>query len=146
MSEFSTKRLPVARDYVAPDRSDVRILLELTGGSMAHFELAPGTTSEAVAHRTVEEIWYFLTGHGEIWRKQGDREEIVLVEPGLCITIPLGTHFQFRTIGDEPLTAVAVTMPPWPGPNEANLVKGKWIPTPPRTRAHRRHPSSPERR
>jgi mannose-6-phosphate isomerase-like protein (cupin superfamily) len=135
MSDFSTKRLPVARDSIAPDQSDVRILLRLAGGGMAHFELAPGTTSVAVTHRTVEEIWYILTGCGEMWRKQGDREQIVPLERGVCTTIPLGTHFQFRAIGDAPLAAVAVTMPPWPGSNEAILVKGKWTPTPPRPTA-----------
>jgi mannose-6-phosphate isomerase-like protein (cupin superfamily) len=98
---------------------------------MAHFELAPGTTSVAVAHRTVEEIWYFVTGRGEMWRKQGAREEIVTVERGVCITIPLGTHFQIRAMGNEPLTALAVTMPPWPGSDEAYLVKEKWSPTTP---------------
>jgi hypothetical protein len=28
--------------------------------------------------------------------------------------------------GAEPLAAVAVTMPPWPGENEAYFVEGKW--------------------
>lgn len=126
MSQFHTKRLPVVRDVVAPDRSDVRILLGLKGGGMAHFELAPGLTSLAVAHRTVEEIWYFLAGHGEMWRRQGDQEEVVTVEPGVCLTIPLGTQFQFRSFGPEPLRAVAVTMPPWPGEEEAYFVEGKW--------------------
>ncbi len=64
-----------------------------------------------------------------MWRKQDDREEIVAVESGVCITIPLGTHFQFRTLGDESLTAIGITMPPWPGDNEAMLVPGKWEPT-----------------
>jgi mannose-6-phosphate isomerase-like protein (cupin superfamily) len=131
MSEFGTKCLPANRDCIAPDGSDVRILLGLAGGGMAHFALAPGTTSVAVAHRTVEENWYFVTGRGEMWRKQGAREEIVTVERGVCLTIPLGTHFQFRAIGDETLTALAVTMPPWPGPDEAYLVKEKWSPTTP---------------
>jgi len=129
MSEFTTRRLPIARDAIAPDRSDVRILLGLTGGGMAHFELAPRETSVAVAHRTVEEIWFFLTGRGELWRRQGDREEIVPVEPNVCITIPVGTHFQFRSFGYEPLAALAVTMPPWPGADEAYPVQGKWPPT-----------------
>ena len=123
--DFSTKRLPVARDDVAPDGSDVRILLGLKGGGMALFELPPGKTSSAVAHRTVEEIWFFLTGRGEMWRKQYNREEVVLVEPCVCLTIPLGTHFQFRSLGHEPLTAVGVTMPPWPGENESYDVQGK---------------------
>ncbi len=129
MTPFATKRLPAARDVVAPDGSDVRVLLSLRGGSMAHFALAPGRTARAVTHRTVEEIWFFLSGRGEMWRKQGEREEIVPVEPGVCLTIPLGTHFQFRSLGDEPLTAVAVTMPPWPGEGEAVIVEGPWPPT-----------------
>ena len=86
MSGFSTKRLPVERDYIAPDGSDVRILLGLGGGGTAHFELAPGQTSVAVAHRTVEEIWYFLRGRGEMRRKLADQEEVVPVDPGVCIT------------------------------------------------------------
>lgn len=129
MREFSTKRLPVERDDIAPDGSDVRILLGLGGGGMAHFELAPGQTSAAVAHHTVEEVWYFLSGRGKMWRKLGDQEEEVPVDPGVCITIPVGTHFQFRSFGYEPLAALGVTMPPWPGEGEAYQVEGKWTPT-----------------
>jgi mannose-6-phosphate isomerase-like protein (cupin superfamily) len=127
-AEFATKRLPAHRDAVAPDTSDVRILLGLAGGGMAHFELAAGRTSKAVAHRTVEEIWFFVGGRGEMWRRQDAREEIVPVEPGVCLTIPLGTHFQFRSLGAEPLAAIGVTMPPWPGDGEAYEVVGKWEP------------------
>ena len=126
MTDFKTMRLPAVPDVFAPDGSGVRILLGLNGGGMAHFELAPGQTSKAVTHRTVEEIWFILSGRGEMWRKQADREEIVSLEPGICLTIPLQTHFQFRAIGDEPLTAVAITMPPWPGEGEATIVPGKW--------------------
>lgn len=131
-------RLPAARDVVAPDGSDVRILLRLAGGSMAHFELASGRTSRAVVHRSVDEIWYVLRGRGEMWRSQrghaggrggegGQRgEEIVPLEPGTCLSIPVGTRFQFRSLGDGPLAAVAVTMPPWPGEDEAREVIGAW--------------------
>lgn len=129
MSTFATERLPVTRDAVAPDGSDVRILLQLKGGSMAHFELAPGKVSKAITHRTVEEIWFFIAGSGQMWRKQGRNEEITDVSEGLCLTIPLGAHFQFRSVGDEPLTAIAVTMPPWPGENEAIRVTGIWTAT-----------------
>jgi mannose-6-phosphate isomerase-like protein (cupin superfamily) len=127
MTPFATKRLPAVRDAIAPDGSDVRVLLALDRGSMAHFELQPGQTSKAVMHRTVEEIWFFLSGRGEMWRAQNGRPEtIVPVEPGVCLTIPLGTHFQFRSSGAEPLAAVGVTMPPWPGEGEAVAVRGKW--------------------
>ena len=114
MQPFETKRLPTTADVQAPDGSDVRILLGLQGGGMAHFELAPGDVAQAVTHKTVEEIWYFVSGHGQMWRQSDSQEEIVEVEPGVCITIPLGTRFQFRCLGSEPLAAVAITMPPWP--------------------------------
>lgn len=126
---FETKQLPQQPDAVAPDGSDVRVLLGLAAGGMAHFELAPHQTSKAVAHRTVEEIWYFVSGRGQLWRKHADRAGAVDVYPGVCVTIPLGTHFQFRTFGDEPLAAVGVTMPPWPGEGEAVIVSGEWEPT-----------------
>ena len=123
---FTTKRISDRRDAVAPDGSDVRILLGLKGGGLAHFELAPGLTSTAVTHRTVEEIWFFLSGRGEMWRRLENQDEVVPVESGVCITIPLGTWFQFRTLGTEPLRAVGVTMPPWPGEGEAYEIPGKW--------------------
>ena len=129
MSDFSTKRLPVQRDAIAPDGSDVRVLLSLSRGSLAHFELAPGQTSLAVAHRTVEEIWFFLRGRGEMWRRLNEHEKVVPVNAGICLTIPCGTHFQFRSFGDEPLAAIGITMPPWPGEGEAYEVQGTWPPT-----------------
>lgn len=129
MTEFETVLLPGVRDAPAPDGSDVRLLPGLAGGGMAHFQLAPGRTSVAVAHRTVEEIWFFVGGLGQMWRRQGDREEVVTVAPGVGITIPVGTHFQFRALGTEPLAAVGVTMPPWPGPDEAYPVDGPWGPS-----------------
>ena len=129
MSDFATKDLPSAPDAIAPDGSHVRMLLGLHSGGLAHFELRPGETSVAVSHRTVEEIWFVLGGRGEMWRKQGDQEQIVPLNPGVTLTIPLGTHFQFRSLNDEALTAIAVTMPPWPGEGEAFEVKGAWMPT-----------------
>lgn len=126
MTDFATKRLPQAPDLVAPDGSDVRLLARTERGGMAHFELARGRASDAIRHRTVDEIWFVLSGRGEIWRKQGDRENIVALEPGVSLTIPVGTHFQFRATGDKALEAVGVTMPPWPGDTEAVPVPGKW--------------------
>lgn len=128
MGQFETKRLPTTADAVAPDGSEVRVLARLDGGGMAHFKLMPGTVSIAVAHRTVEEIWYFLSGRGEMWRKLGEQEEIVTVEGGVAITLPVGTHFQFRSLGHEPLAAIGATMPPWPGDDEAYVVQGAWEP------------------
>jgi mannose-6-phosphate isomerase-like protein (cupin superfamily) len=118
--------LAAAADVIAPDGCEVRILAQTPRGSMAHFTLGPGEVSRAVAHRTVEEVWYFLSGQGRMWRRLGEREEIVDVAPGVSLAIPLGTQFQLRNDGAQPLAAVAVTMPPWPGEDEAFFVAGKW--------------------
>jgi mannose-6-phosphate isomerase-like protein (cupin superfamily) len=126
MPDFATMRLPAAPTVTAPDGSDVRVLLRASSGSMAHFELAAGRVARAVTHRTVEEVWYILAGRGQMWRRQGEREEVVDLEPGVCLTIPVGTHFQFRASPSERVAAVAVTMPPWPDEAEAVFVRGPW--------------------
>jgi len=123
---FATMRLPADRTVVAPDGSDVRVLLGLAGGSMAHFALAAGQVARAVTHRTVEELWFVVAGRGEMWRRQAGHEEVVPLEPGVCLSIPLGTHFQFRASATEGVAAVAVTLPPWPGEGEAVFVEGPW--------------------
>ena len=126
MTAFETLHADGAPVVAAPDGSDVRLLLGLAGGGVARFDLAAGRTSVAVTHRTVEEIWTIVAGSGEMWRSQGGREAITALSPGVCVTVPLGTHFQFRSIGPGPLQALAVTMPPWPGADEAVAVPGKW--------------------
>jgi mannose-6-phosphate isomerase-like protein (cupin superfamily) len=98
---------------------------------MAHFELAPGRVSRAVAHHHVEEIWYIVGGYGQMWRRLGGLQETVPLAPGTCLSIPPGTDFQFRAAGEGPLTAVGVTMPPWPGDDEAYEVTGAWPAEPP---------------
>jgi mannose-6-phosphate isomerase-like protein (cupin superfamily) len=131
MTGFETTTLATARTERAPDGSRVRALLRLEGGSMAQFELAPGRTSIAVMHRTIDEIWTVVSGYGELWRRHGAREAVVPLEPGVCLTIPAGTHFQFRATGAKALCVIGVSMPPWPGEDEATVVQGRWKPTVP---------------
>jgi mannose-6-phosphate isomerase-like protein (cupin superfamily) len=126
---FDSKVLPAAADAIAPDGSAVRVLLALPGGSVAHFALSSGQCSVAVQHRTVEEIWFVLGGRGEMWRSFDGRSEVTALHAGTCITVPRGTVFQFRSLGPDELTAIAMTMPPWPGDGEAVRAEGAWAPT-----------------
>ena len=114
-------------DAIAPDGSEVRFLAKTDRGSMAQFTLLVGKTSIAVAHRTVEEVWFFTQGQGQFWSKSAAGEEVLEINPGVTLSITVGTHFQFRNTGAEPLVAIATTMPPWPGENEAFEVEGKWV-------------------
>lgn len=113
-------------DVMAPDGSEVRILCALPRGSSALFTLPPGAVSKAIVHRTVDELWYFVAGHGRMWRSLAGEEKTEAVGPGTSLSIPAGAHFQFRCDGTEPLIAVGATMPPWPGPDEAVFVAGIW--------------------
>jgi mannose-6-phosphate isomerase-like protein (cupin superfamily) len=93
---------------------------------MAHFKLPAGHTSVAVAHHSVEELWYIVSGRGQMWRKSGAEESIVELVPGLSLAILPGTHFQFRNTGLKPLEVIGVTVPAWPGAEEAYQVPRKW--------------------
>jgi mannose-6-phosphate isomerase-like protein (cupin superfamily) len=123
---FVTEQLGEAYDMLAPDTSEIRLLVGTTRGSLAHGTLLPGRVSLAIAHCTVEEVWYVTAGRGQVWRKQDGRELVVDVAPGTALTIPMGAHFQFRAIGSEPLSFVMWTMPPWPGEQEAVRVPDHW--------------------
>jgi mannose-6-phosphate isomerase-like protein (cupin superfamily) len=125
-----TLRLQDSLPVTAPDGCTVIPLLSVAGGSLAHCTLAPGGVSYAVRHQVIEEIWHFISGRGELWRRDpaAGREEVVTCEPGLTITIPEGVEFQFRNTGAEPLIFLCCTMPPWPGEHVATVVQGKWEP------------------
>ncbi len=123
---FSTVRAETQPIDPAPDGSEVRPLLRLRGGSMARFRLTAGAVTRAVRHRTVEELWYVVHGRGELWRRQGAHSDVVALEAGVAVSIPVGTDFQFRADTQQDLTIVAVTMPPWPDAEEAEIIEGIW--------------------
>ena len=111
---------------MAPDGSEIRALLQMRGGSVVHCTLPAGQITKAVRHRTVEEIWFILSGAGELWRRDGEREMVTELGPGVAVSLPLGVAFQFRAISEAPLRFLICTMPPWPGEDETISVEGKW--------------------
>ena len=112
---------------VAPDGSEVRLLLTDAHGatrcSVVEVNIAAGAVSRPVRHRTVEEAWYVVEGAGEVWRcppgAAASDVAPVAVMPGDALVIPTGWSFQFKagTAGD--LRFVCVTVPAWPGMDEA---------------------------
>ena len=123
---MQTNRLPSDYTALAPDGSQIRELVKVDGGSMVHCTLPQGKTSIAVAHRTVEEVWYILRGRGQVWRAQDGRESVVDASPGTALTIPLRALLQFRNTGADDLCFIIVTIPPWPNEDEAHQVEGRW--------------------
>ena len=123
---------------VAPDGSEVRLLLteehHATRCSMVEVYLEPGAASRPVRHRTVEEAWYVIEGEGEVWRcpPEVPIEDAppVSVSMGDALVIPAGWSFQFRAFSGAGLRFICLTIPPWPGMDEAVEIPegGPWPP------------------
>ena len=131
---MQTHSFPSAPDGRSPAGAEVRILIEGETGGMIHSTVPPGQVNRATVHATVSEFWHVLSGEWQIWRRDGVGEETVALEAGVSIDIPVGTAFQYRCTGVEPLTFLCVTMPPWPGDTEATVIEGPWKPTAPERR------------
>jgi hypothetical protein len=63
---MQTKSLRAERDYLAPDGSEIRLLLDLQAkeGGLAHCVLHPGQVSTAQRHKTVGESGTSCKGLG----------------------------------------------------------------------------------
>ncbi|WP_298820328.1 cupin domain-containing protein [uncultured Roseibium sp.] len=122
-------RLPETADAKSPAGADIRFIMDGPTGNMIHSTVPAGQINRATQHKTVSEFWHVLEGQGQIWRKSGSTEIIVDLEPGVSIDIPAGTAFQYRASGTAPLKFICISMPPWPGDDEAEYVEGAWQPT-----------------
>ena len=118
-------------DARSPAGAEIRYLMEGDTGNMIHSSVPSGQVNRATVHATVSEFWHVLAGKGQIWRRDGSGEDTTVLEAGVSVDIPVGTEFQYRCTGSEPLQFICVSMPPWPGDHEATLVDGPWTPTAP---------------
>ena len=121
------RRSPDA-EATAPDGSEIRVLIDdrhsAVNASMVEVTLPAGQVSRPVYHQTVEEVWYILEGLGQVWRcPPGDdnpsQVRAAAVSMGDALVIPTGWNFQFAADDSSDLRFLCVTMPPWPGTEEA---------------------------
>jgi len=126
---MKTMMLPELPNAKSPAGADIRCLMDGKTGNMIHSTVPPQQINRATVHATVSEFWYVLEGHGEIWRDDGSKSYVTILVPGTAIDIPVGTAFQYRNVSDVDLTFICITMPRWPGDEEATYVEGKWEPT-----------------
>lgn len=126
---MNTVHLQTAVRGRSPLGAYIRYLMDGPHGNLIHSTVPPGMVGRACRFRSVDEYWFILSGAGEIWRRAPDGSESVTeLLPGVSVDIPLGTAFQYRCRGDEPLTFVCIALPPWPGDDEAVLLDGPWEP------------------
>jgi mannose-6-phosphate isomerase-like protein (cupin superfamily) len=128
---MQTRPFPLAPQGRSPAGAEVRFLIEGDTGGMIHSTVPPGQVNRAAVHATVSEFWHILSGEGRIWRRDGTGEQVTDLRAGVTIDIPVGTAFQYRGDGPNPLKFICVTMPPWPGEQEATIIEGPWTPNAP---------------
>ena len=124
---------------IAPDGFDLRELSTGKNGSMWSATLPLNTRTKSVYHQTVEEIWYIRSGTGMLctmpskhWsnnKKSNTKNtnynylkqfmDCVKLKPGITFRIPPQTIFQNKSDKNSELDVIAITMPPWPGMDEA---------------------------
>lgn len=121
--------LPDTPDAKSPAGADIRFIMDGTTGNMIHSTVPAGQVNRATVHATVSEFWYVLEGEGEIWRRDATDENVTHLTAGISIDIPVGTAFQYRNTGSQPLKFICISMPPWPGDDEASHLEGAWTPT-----------------
>jgi mannose-6-phosphate isomerase-like protein (cupin superfamily) len=116
-------------DAKSPAGAEIRFIMDGPHANMIHSTVPPGQINRATVHATVSEFWHILSGEGDIWRRDAKGERITPLRAGTSIDIPVGTAFQYRCTGDEPLRFICISMPPWPGDHEAKPVQGAWTPS-----------------
>jgi hypothetical protein len=87
-----------------------------------HGSARAGESSDNPCHG--ERVLVCSIGEGQIWRKDDAAEQTTVLEPGVSIDIPVGTAFQYRCTGLDPLQFLCITMPRWPGDQEATVIAG----------------------
>jgi mannose-6-phosphate isomerase-like protein (cupin superfamily) len=128
---MQTRPFPSTADSRSPAGAEIRHLIEGETGNMIHSTVPTGQVNRATVHATVSEFWHVLSGEGQIWRRDGQSEETTVLRTGVSIDIPVGTAFQYRCTGADPLQFLCISMPRWPGDQEATFVEGPWKPTAP---------------
>jgi mannose-6-phosphate isomerase-like protein (cupin superfamily) len=117
-------------DAIAPDGSLIYLRVrDARNASLVEVVLPRGGVSRPVLHQTVEEIWYFVAGEGEVWISDpaDAAARIQRVTAGSTVVIPTGHRFQFRNTGTGDLRFLCYDSPPWPGDGEAvALERGGW--------------------
>jgi mannose-6-phosphate isomerase-like protein (cupin superfamily) len=98
---FTTKDGSTIREILAPANSAIR------NQSLAEATIAPGAATRAHYHPKTEEIYYILSGTGEMWIGAERRE----VSVGDGIAIPPGVKHQIKNPGTDTLVFLCCCAP-----------------------------------
>ena len=86
-----------------------------------HRPARSGESGDRPRHR--ERVLACSLGRGQNVATRRHGGETTVLERGVSIDIPVGTAFQYRCTGVDPLQFLCITMPPWPGNQEATVIE-----------------------
>ncbi len=106
------RNLAQSESFVTKDGSEIRELLAHRNSSIRHQSLAEarvpaGATTTLHYHPLTEEIYYILSGGGQMRIE----DELRSVGPGDAIAIPPGRKHQITNTGSEPLVFLCCCAP-----------------------------------
>jgi mannose-6-phosphate isomerase-like protein (cupin superfamily) len=96
------------------DGAQIRSILDrstapVRNQSLAEATVPPGRATAPHRHPAAEEIYYVLSGRGDLTVSEETRP----VGPADAVLIPPGTRHQVRNNGDEPLVFLCCCAPPY---------------------------------
>jgi mannose-6-phosphate isomerase-like protein (cupin superfamily) len=106
-------RLDTLKSFITADGSSIRELAHPSWTaarrqSLAEATLEPGGETAEHYHPQAEEIYYFVSGRGEMRLGEDDVAEIAA---GDCVVIPPGTPHKLWNTGAEPLVLLCSCAP-----------------------------------
>jgi mannose-6-phosphate isomerase-like protein (cupin superfamily) len=104
----------MVRAFVTKDGSEVYELLHPKNSRVRRLSIAeavvkPGSATKEHFHRTSEEVYYILSGEGEMYIN----EEKAYVQAGDVVLIPAGARHYVVNTGNEELVILCASSPPY---------------------------------
>lgn len=111
---FSLHSLNVVPDAVSPGGgAQIRHILTSPWGDLTHAVCPAGQVAPTHLLPELDEAYYVLAGHGEIWRETQERQAVTALRPGRWVWMAAGTKFQYRANRNTSLVFLVAVMPSW---------------------------------
>jgi mannose-6-phosphate isomerase-like protein (cupin superfamily) len=126
MPEWETMSIPAEKSYTSPGGSaEIRMLPNFPTGEITHAAVPPDDTSKPAYLSGLTEFFFGLFGRGEVWRSNGEVEEVVDFFPNRCLMIPEGVRFQYQT-RESSLVFLVIVAPRWSADRWHEAPQGLW--------------------
>jgi mannose-6-phosphate isomerase-like protein (cupin superfamily) len=124
--DWATLTIGEAYDHVSPAGvAEIRLLPSFEQGELAHARARAGRPSRAARLSGIGEMFYVLTGKGELWRKTGGLEDVTPLVPGRSVSLLPEIEYQYRAV-DGPLDFLVFTAPRWQRENWHEAEHSNW--------------------